>query len=219
MNSDKRAFLKFGILSAAALAGFNQLLKVSPHHFNEAITRKLFGARQLAPVFPRERAAEPKENGMIGLDEEIDPTTWRLQLETPGQPNRTMTLDEIKAFPKVEMTTELMCIEGWSEIVNWGGTSLSHIIPTNAPDYLSLATPDKTYYVGLDLESALHPQTLLVWEMNGQPLTPEHGAPLRLVIPVKYGIKNIKRIGTIAFLTQRPADYWAERGYDWYSAL
>ena len=49
------------------------------------------------------------------------------------------------------------------------------------------------------------------------PLTPEHGAPLRLAIPLKYGIKNIKRIGTIRFTDARPADYWAERGYDWYA--
>ena len=48
---------------------------------------------------------------------------------------------------------------------------------------------------------------------------PEHGAPLRLATPVKYGIKNIKRIGTIRFTNTRPADYWAERGYDWYAGL
>jgi DMSO/TMAO reductase YedYZ molybdopterin-dependent catalytic subunit len=73
------------------------------------------------------------------------------------------------------------------------------------------------YYVGLDIESALHPQTLLCYEMNGLPLTLAHGAPLRLFTPVKYGIKSIKRIGTIRFTNQRPRDYWAERGYDWYA--
>jgi DMSO/TMAO reductase YedYZ molybdopterin-dependent catalytic subunit len=73
------------------------------------------------------------------------------------------------------------------------------------------------YYVGLDIESVLHPQTLLCYAMNHQPLTPEHGAPLRLVIPVKYGIKYIKWIGTIRFTDERPTDYWAERGYDWYA--
>jgi DMSO/TMAO reductase YedYZ molybdopterin-dependent catalytic subunit len=67
------------------------------------------------------------------------------------------------------------------------------------------------------MASALHPQTLLCYEMGGQPLTPDHGAPLRLVIPVKYGIKNLKQIGTIRFTDHRPADYWAERGYDWYA--
>jgi DMSO/TMAO reductase YedYZ molybdopterin-dependent catalytic subunit len=55
--------------------------------------------------------------------------------------------------------------------------------------------------------------------MNGAPLAIENGAPLRLVIPTKYGIKNIKRIGTITYADQRPADYWAEEGYDWYAGL
>ncbi len=85
--------------------------------------------------------------------------------------------------------------------------------------YVSISTPDRAYYVGLDIKSALHPQTLLCYAMDGRPLTPEHGAPLRLVIPVKYGIKNLKRIGSIRFTDERPADYWAERGYDWYAGL
>jgi DMSO/TMAO reductase YedYZ molybdopterin-dependent catalytic subunit len=80
-----------------------------------------------------------------------------------------------------------------------------------------METPDGDYYVGLDMASALHPQTLLCYAMNGQPLTPHHGAPLRLVMTVKYGFKSIKRIGRIAFMDERAADFWAERGYDWYS--
>ncbi len=89
--------------------------------------------------------------------------------------------------------------------------------PEDLVGYVSLETEDGGYYVGLDMESALHPQTLLCYEMNGKPLTAPHGAPLRLAIPVKYGIKNIKRIGTIRFTDRRPPDYWAERGYDWYA--
>ncbi len=85
--------------------------------------------------------------------------------------------------------------------------------------YVGMETPDGEYYVGLDMESALHPQTLLAYEMNDKPLTEEHGAPLRLIIPVKYGIKNLKRIGSINFSNQRPRDYWAEQGYDYYSGL
>jgi DMSO/TMAO reductase YedYZ molybdopterin-dependent catalytic subunit len=69
------------------------------------------------------------------------------------------------------------------------------------------------------MPSAIHPQSLLAWEMNGKPLEDRHGAPLRLVMPVKYGIKNIKRIGRIAYTNERPADYWAEQGYDYYSGL
>jgi DMSO/TMAO reductase YedYZ molybdopterin-dependent catalytic subunit len=217
MNSNRRAFLNFGLAGAAVIAGLNQLLKVSPHTFNETLTRKLLGAKRMAPTFPIEQAREPRPNGEIGLDEEV--SSWSLKIEAPGIATRSMSLDEVKALPRVEMTTELMCVEGWSEVVHWTGTPLRHIAPPQAPDYVSLTTPDKAYFVGLDLESALHPQTLLAWEMNGKPLTSEHGAPLRLVIPVKYGIKNIKRIGTIRFTAERPADYWAERGYDWYAGL
>ena len=89
--------------------------------------------------------------------------------------------------------------------------------PENLARYVSLVTPDESYYVGWDMPSILHPQTLLAYEMNGSPLTMEHGAPLRLATATKYGIKQIKRIGRIEFTDERPADYWAERGYDWYS--
>jgi DMSO/TMAO reductase YedYZ molybdopterin-dependent catalytic subunit len=219
MNNNRRAFLKFGVAGAAVLAGLNQLLKISPHEFNEKLTRRFIGSGRLAPEFPRERAVMPKANGLVGLDEEIDLKDWTLKIEAPGASPRTMTIDEVKALPRVEMTTELMCVEGWSEVVHWSGTPLRHLAPPSAPEYVSLSTPDDSYYVGLDRDSALHPQTLLAWEMNGEPLTSEHGAPLRLVIPVKYGIKNIKRIGAIRFTAERPTDYWAERGYDWFAGL
>jgi len=86
-------------------------------------------------------------------------------------------------------------------------------------EYIYLTTPDEKYFVGWDMPSILHPQTLLAYEMNGRPLLPEHGAPLRLASPTKYGIKQIKRIGKIEFTDSLPADFWAQPqfGYDWYS--
>ncbi|MCM2350910.1 MAG: molybdopterin-dependent oxidoreductase [Bacteriovoracaceae bacterium] len=65
----------------------------------------------------------------------------------------------------------------------------------------------------------LHEQTVLAYEMNQHPLRLENGSPIRLIIPIKYGIKSLKRIGRIFFADERPRDYWAERGYDWYSRL
>lgn len=85
--------------------------------------------------------------------------------------------------------------------------------------FASLVTPDEEYYVGIDMPSMMHPQTILCFELNGKPLPMDQGYPLRLIIPVKYGVKNIKRIGTISFHNDRPADYWAERGYDYYTGL
>ena len=214
--SNRRSFLGFGLGGVAVIAGLRQLLNVSPHEWNEAISRNLLGPFRLAATFPAARAREPRANGQIGLESELE--SWQLKMESPGE-SRSLSLTDLQAMPHVSMTTELMCVEGWSEVVSWKGTLLRNLAPANAPEYVSLSTPDESYYVGLDLASALHPQTLLAWEMNGQPLTPEHGAPLRLVIPVKYGIKNIKRIGSIQFTSQRPSDYWHERGYDWYAAL
>lgn len=163
-------------------------------------------------------------------------------MDSPSAPNASvsglvLTLDEIKSLPRVEMTTKLKCIEGWSVILNWTGVRFSDFaaqffpvlrqtgmpnlqnLPENLPKYVSLVTPDRGYYVGWDMQSILHPQTLLAYELNGQPLTSEHGAPLRLVSTTKYGIKQIKRIGRIEFTNERPADYWAENGYDWYAGL
>ena len=208
------------------------------HEINEQLARDYFRGTRLSPSFPGELAREPRANGVIGLEDDLDAANWRLNVSGLADEQDTelqLTLDQIKALPRVEMVTELRCIEGWSAVVQWAGARFADFInayrpatrsgrppdPRREPEdlfgYVSLETEDGSYYVGLDMESALHPQTLLCYEMNGKPLTEPHGAPLRLAIPVKYGIKNIKRIGTIRFTDRRPPDYWAERGYDWYA--
>lgn len=117
------------------------------------------------------------------------------------------------------------CVEGWDQIQHWAGVRLSNFLlhykldKLGEKNYMGLETPNNEYYVGLERDSVLHPQTILAYEMNGKPITSNHGAPLRLIIPVKYGIKNLKRIGLMSFSDQRPKDYWAEQGYDYYSGL
>lgn len=248
----RRAFLIGGAAMVAGYGGW-RWLRSRPYvdgtpapfrdvlGFNESVARRLFfDDAHLAPTFPSRQATMPRYNGDIGLDDDLDPATWRLQvfgigrasgLVAPGGASTgtplQITLAEIMALPRYEMVTELKCIEGWSTVVHWTGARFSDLVDrlggrklgARLPGYVSLETPGGDYYVGLDLPSALHPQTLLCYGMGGRPLAPEHGAPLRLVTPVKYGIKNIKRIGTIRFTDQRPADYWAQRGYDWYAGL
>ncbi len=190
---------------------------------DEQLTRDYFSPARLARTFTPADIQDPRENGDIGLDEDVDPN-WTLNVAGAGQPF-TVALDQIKALPKFETIVELKCIEGWTRILKWGGVRFRDFAAKYAPtrrnpeSYVSLETPGREYYVGLDMASALHPQTLLCFEMNGKPLPEEHGAPLRLVIPIKYGIKSLKRIGTIAFRDTRPPDYWAERGYDWYAGF
>ncbi|MFK8022557.1 MAG: molybdopterin-dependent oxidoreductase, partial [Ilumatobacter sp.] len=118
---------------------------------------------------------------------------------------------------------EHRCVEGSATSVQWTGSKLSDFLEAKQPDeeweYISMRTPDEDYYVGIDRYTAFHDQTLLAWAWNGQELTPERGAPLRLVTPFKYGIKQLKRIGIIEFTNERPTDYWFERGYDWHAGF
>ena len=204
---------------------------------DERVARATFSPARLAPTFPDAELTPLRTNGSIGMDDdaEIDPARWRLSVQGPGGAARSFTLDEIKALPRHEEVTELKCIEGWAQKARWAGARLADLAaltgfsrhsgkpydaattPADLLGYVAMATPDRGYYVGLDMPSALHPQTLLAYDLDGAPLSNIHGAPLRLAIPLKYGIKNLKRIGTIRFADERPADYWAEYGYDWYA--
>jgi hypothetical protein len=152
-------------------------------------------------------------------------------------PGLLLTMADVRKLPHVEMVTEFKCIEGWSEIVYWGGVRLRDFLEAfppqiedasqfhpsefvnSLPEYIAFETPDGQYYIGIERQVVLHPQTLLAYELNGQPLTPDHGAPLRLVTPLKYGIKQIKQIGRITYTNIRPRDYWHEQGYDYYAGL
>lgn len=246
----RRSFLLGGAAVATGVVGWRWLITRRtddgiPWPFrrvldsNGELARDYAGEGRYAPEFPASRVmVTPRVNGDIGLGEDFDPATWKLSLNGLASGETVeVTLKQIQSLPKVEMITELKCIEGWSMVVHWTGARLRDLVKKYPPfsmvenkkfvlgnretwpPYVGMSTPDGGYYVGLDCESALHPQTLLCYAMNGQPLTAEHGAPLRLVIPAKYGVKNIKRLGSITFGTERPADYWAEQGYDWYAGL
>jgi DMSO/TMAO reductase YedYZ molybdopterin-dependent catalytic subunit len=139
-----------------------------------------------------------------------------------------LSLADLKNLPEVTQTTEFKCVEGWSVIVNWSGARLVDFLKKYPPppdtQYIAMRSEpegweSEWYYVGLDMPSCQHPQALLAWQMNGKDLTPEHGAPLRLVLPHKYGTKNIKLITHITYTNERPKDYWADNGYDWYAGL
>ena len=196
------------------------------HEVNEAIWSGAFRDGAEAPTFDRSRSSELRVNGRHGVRNEVNLATWQMRVLGPdGRELGVHRMEEIRALPKVEMTVEHKCIEGWSHIVTWGGTRFSDFAdlyrdqlggPTK---YVSLETPDGNYYVGMDWDSIMHSQTMLTYELQGAPLSSLHGAPLRLTSTVKYGIKMIKRIGTIQFTDRQPRDYWGDRGYDWYAGL
>jgi DMSO/TMAO reductase YedYZ molybdopterin-dependent catalytic subunit len=191
---------------------------------NEAVWESLAGGRS-APEFSIADASPIRVNGRIGLRDEIDLDAWTLRIEGPdGELLDTLDLADLEALPQHDMVIEHKCIEGWSHVVHWGGVQFRNLHAQYAReigdvDYVALETPDSAYYVGWHLESILHPQTMLALRHHGEPLDQLHGAPVRLATPNTYGIKCLKRIGVIRFTHERPADYWAERGYDWYSSL
>lgn len=168
----------------------------------------------------------PRTNGDVGLMEGLDPEQWHLEViaddQNPSALHLQVSLKDIQALPRTETASEFRCIEGWSEDMSFAGVKFKDFMRAynlSPKKYVGLVSVDGEYYVSIDIESMEHEQTLLAYEMNGQPLRSQNGAPLRLFIPVKYGIKNLKQIGKIFFSDVRPPDYWAERGYDWYAGL
>ncbi|EOR96403.1 Sulfite oxidase [Arcticibacter svalbardensis MN12-7] len=193
----------------------------------ELFFRNFYSNNHLVKTYSKDRAAKNiRVNSDIGIDDEgFNVETWRLEIKKNNGQVVRLTIDDIKALPKTELIFDFKCVEGWDQIQHWAGVKFIDLIghfkleDQITMPYVGMETPNGEYYVGLDTESALHPQTILAYEMNDKPISNVHGAPLRLIIPVKYGIKNLKRIGTISFSDKRPKDYWAERGYDYYSGL
>lgn len=241
----RRNFISFGsflVLGGAAYGGWRWLY-TSPNeapgitgeahkplravlNANEKVVRQLYSNKNLVKTYPKEMAAKVvRHNSDIGSEGLIDVDNWKLSVKKQNGELLNIGIDEIKKLPKTEIIYDFKCVEGWDQISHWGGVKFSDFIAHFKLDaetrfeYVGMETPDKEYYVGVDMPSAMHPQTLLAYEVNEKPLPPKHGAPLRLIIPVKYGIKNLKRIGSISFSNTRPRDYWAEQGYDYYAGL
>jgi DMSO/TMAO reductase YedYZ molybdopterin-dependent catalytic subunit len=135
------------------------------------------------------------------------------------------------SFSIHEQITRLVCVEGWSAVAWWAGLKFGDLLRAYPPmsqarwvrvessvNLDASGNPDP-HFMSLDLATARHPQTLLAIHFNGQALTVEHGAPLRLVAPVKLGLKNVKAITRLTYVAEEPRDYWAERGYSRYDGI
>ncbi|MEM9203945.1 MAG: molybdopterin-dependent oxidoreductase [Actinomycetota bacterium] len=234
----RRSFLTGGVTAAAGWFAFRNVQSADLdrrlpgplrdiHELNESIWSSLFREDHLAQEFPISQASVLQINGRLGIrNDPLDLDTWQMNVLGPdGEQLGTHTLDDIKALPWHEMTIEHKCIEGWAQVTNWQGARFSDFLALyegQLPDDITdvyLETPDGEYYVSVDMATMRHPQTLLAYDNFGEPISELNGAPLRLATPLKYGIKQIKRIGTIQFLRDQGGDYWGERGYDWYAGL
>ena len=192
---------------------------------NEKLLSLFFSKKRETKSFKNSEAlTNVRVNGDVGMKGILD-TSWRLKVARRPGDTLVLTLNDIKALPKTEIVFDFKCVEGWSQVTWWGGVRFSdfmkkyNLVPQMGMNYVGMITPDNTYYVGNDMPSMLQPQTLLCYEMNGKPLPQDQGYPLRLIIPVKYGIKHLKRIGVMYFSNEKPKDYWAEQGYDYFAGL
>jgi sulfoxide reductase catalytic subunit YedY len=154
---------------------------------------------------------------------------WTVTVE--GEVNRPgeYHLDDLlKSADQEERIYRLRCVEGWSMVIPWMGVSLSTLIdrfePTSRAKYvefLTLYDPqqmpgqrrrvlDWPYVEGLRLDEAMHPLTLMAFGLYGKPLPNQNGAPLRLIVPWKYGFKSIKSIVTMRFRETPPLNTWQQ---------
>jgi len=137
-----------------------------------------------------------------------DPKAWRVQITGLVREPLSLSLDQLRAMPRTTYTVKHHCVEGWSAIATWHGVPVSAIAERCGllpqARYVRFDSFDSGYSNGWDLASAMHPQTILAYGMNDNPLSPTHGAPLRLYSPTKLGYKMTKYLVSLTFTAERP---------------
>lgn len=200
--------------------------------FDDDVAEALYSPTRSVRMYRRSDVTPLRNNynGRTPSPEYLD--TWTLTITgLAGGTFVILRMVDLAHLEQHEQVTRLCCVEGWSAIAGWSGIRFSDLMrkypPADGAKWAAIESsvnldgrgnPDP-YYVSIDLPTAHHPQTLLATHLNGHPLGTDHGAPLRLVAPMKLGLKNIKAITKIAYTSEQPSDYWAERGYSKYDGL
>ena len=208
----------FGSLAEGVVGGLSEPL-------NQQVESLIFRSQQPVPEFPIS-AIEPDKLivNTFKFTPAIDPVTYRLIID--GEVNRPLSLSmtDLQKLPFTDMVIRHVCVEGWAAIVQWGGVRLRDLMaiaqPSAQAKYVYFYSADG-YYESWDLDSVMHPQTLMAYQKNGQPLEIDYGAPLRLASPIKLGYKLSKwvtRIQLTSVLGQKRG-YWEDLGYEWYAGL
>jgi DMSO/TMAO reductase YedYZ molybdopterin-dependent catalytic subunit len=200
---------------------------------DDDVSTALYSKHHLVPTYTRSQITPLKNNYNGSTPDPAYIPGWRLTLDGLSS-GLTVSLDvgALRARHQIhEQITRLVCVEGWSAIAWWSGLRFDDLLhaypPVSQAKWAHIESsvnldangnPDP-YFVSTDLLTAQHLQTLLATHLNGKPLTVEHGAPLRLLVPVKLGLKNIKAITRITYTKDEPSDYWAKRGYSHYDGI
>lgn len=226
----RRELLKLSpllVLGSFAVPSWREKLLEGGVTWSDTASELIFRRDHLAASRPDSDVAPFAQfpyNGYDILEPEIDFAKWTLTvtgaLARPG----AYTLDQIRALPKQTHNTRHVCVEGWDVVGRFSGTRLSDFLSMAGAEpgarFLTFSCADD-YYESLDMETALHPQSLLCYEMYDRPLDRGHGAPLRLNLPTKLGYKQAKYLMTMEVTHVLPArrSYWGDQGYSWYGGL
>ncbi len=251
---ERRRLLGTGVALAAGsvLAGCDaishndtavQVLK-SAESLNNGLHRAL-GRRAMAQEFaPADIAPRFRSNGTSMPPGEAYAALlkngfadYRLKVDGLVAQPLQLSLAELRAMPSRTQITRHDCVEGWSVIGQWKGVRLSHLLNLaqlkpearfvvfHCLDQMDEGDDSSLYYESVDLDDAFHEQTLLAWELNGQPLPVENGAPLRARIERQLGYKSAKyvhRVEAVAGLDKiagGAGGYWEDQGYNWYAGI
>ena len=200
---------------------------------DDDVAEALYSRNRAVPTYTKSQITPLKNNYNGATPNPSYIPEWRLTLDgLAAGTSVSLNLHNLLASFRVhEQVTRLVCVEGWSAIAWWAGLRFDELVGAYPPmsrakwarlessvNLGSWGNPDP-YFVSLDLPTARHPQTLLATHLNGKPLTVQHGAPLRMLVPVKLGLKNIKAITRITYTEDEPGDYWAKRGYSRYDGI
>ena len=232
---DRRAFLRLGLAggtaSLAAACGWDggnairpSLLSIS--RINDWVGEKiLYSPTRLARTYDASARSARLPRYFISRTMPLppDPAAWRLVVDGLVERPLSLSLDDLIAMPRVSYTVKHHCVEGWSAIASWHGVPVSAIVercrPRRNARFIEFTSFDAGYWNGWDLASAMHPQTILAYGMNDNPLSGMHGAPLRLYAPTKLGYKMTKYLLGMTFTDRRPGGYWEDRGYPWFGGI
>ena len=194
--------------------------------FSDWASKQLFRRGHLAPTF-RDAELTPFEKFPINDYDVDDPgvnfENWTLTVSGAVQKPGEYKLAQVQALPRIRQNTRHVCVEGWDVIGRFGGARLSDFLAMIGADtsarFITVGCADD-YYESLDMATALHPQTLLCYEMYDQPLTREHGAPLRLNVPTKIGYKQAKYLTDLKVTSVLDkVGYWEDQGYSSFYGL
>jgi len=230
-RKSRRQLLKLAPVAALGVFAFSRLsdpLVAAGVRFSDWASSALFRSQHLAPTFSMSDvvpfSAFPY-NGYDVTDPGVDLEKWTLTVEGDVQHPGEYKLSQIQALSKISQNTRHICVEGWDVIGAFGGTRISDFLnlvgANTSARFLEVECADD-YYESIDMASVLHPQSLLCYEMYGQPLDRGHGAPLRLQMPTKLGYKQAKYLETIrvtSVLKPGKTGYWEDQGYSWFGGL